>query len=106
MLRHIFIFLLCTGSLTLAAQKKQPHVNYAKEGYVKAKVIKYEVESCGYLLQLGDKKKTKLAPDKLPDDFKKHNMKVWVKYVPVKKPMMGTCMAGQQSEIQAICPRK
>lgn len=71
-----------------------------------ARVIKYEVEACGYLLELPDAKKSKLAPDKLPDELKKDNQKVWVKYTPLKKQLMGVCMAGTQVEIVDIKARK
>jgi len=84
---------------TAGAQEKAKKINYSKEGYVKARVIKYDVDGCGYLLQLEDKKKTKLAPTKLNDEMIKHGRKVWVKYTPVKKPLMSTCMAGQQVEV-------
>jgi len=99
----IAVFTLCTFTISAQTAKK---INYAKEGYVKAKVIKYEVESCGFLIELGDKEKTKLMPDKLADEFKKKNLKVWVKYTLAKKQLPGTCMAGKQSEIIDIKKRK
>lgn len=87
------------------SQEKPKKINYLKEGYVKAKVIKYPVDGCGLLIELPDKEKTKLAPDKLPDHLKKHNRKVWLKYALVKKPLMNTCMAGKQVEVIDIRKR-
>ncbi len=93
-------------SFTSNAQEKKQTVNYAKEGYVKATVINYKVESCGFLLELTDKEKTKLTPQKLADDFKKDKLKVWVKYALAKKEFIGTCMAGKFCEIIDIKKRK
>ena len=107
---YAFTFVFTLLLFTTHAQEKTgssaKKINYAKEGYVKAKIIKYEVESCGFLIELADKEKTKLSPDKLAEDFKKNNLKVWVKFVPVKKQMMGTCMAGKQCEMVDIRRRK
>ena len=107
MLRRIalltLVFTLFTFGVTAQTAKK---INYPKEGYVKAKVIKYEVENCGFLIELTDKEKTKLMPDKLTDEFKKNNQKIWVKYLVAKKQMMSNCMAGKQSEIIDIKKRK
>ncbi|MCD6065349.1 MAG: hypothetical protein K0S33_175 [Bacteroidetes bacterium] len=74
--------------------------DYAAQGYVKATVIKYEVESCGYLLQLEGEKK--LMPQNLSEGFKKDGMAVWVKYETLKKQPMSTCMAGQVVTITDI----
>ncbi len=95
---------LMTFSLN-AQEKKQP-VNYAKEGYVKATVINYKIDGCGFLIQLADKEKTKLVPDKMPDDFKKDKRKIWVKYSISKKQEMSSCMAGKQCEVIEIKKRK
>ena len=93
-------------SLSVSAQNKKSKINYEKEGYVKARVIKYEVENCGYLLELDGKEKTKLTPDKLDDAFKKDKQKVWVKYSFVKKQPMSTCMGGKLVVISDIRKRK
>jgi hypothetical protein len=98
------VFTLFTCKVT--AQEKKHKVNYEKEGYVKAIVIKYEVESCGYLIELTDKAKTKITPYKLPDEFKKDKEKVWLKYTLAKKQLPSTCMAGKQAEIEDIKKRK
>ncbi len=88
------------------AQEKAKKINYEKEGYVKAIVIHYKVEGCGYLIELTDKAKTKIAPDKLADEFKKDKEKVWVKYTLAKKQPMSTCMAGKLAEIVDVKKRK
>jgi hypothetical protein len=99
-----FVFILLV--FTTNAQEKARKINYAKEGYVKAVVIKYEVESCGFLIELAGKEKTKLAPDKLNDDFKKDKLKIWIKYTLAKKQLPGACMAGKQCEVADIKRRK
>lgn len=106
MLRLItfFSFLLSLVSTELHAQSAKK-IDYAKEGYVKARVIKYDVDGCGFLIELGNKEKTKLLPDKLADEFKRNNRKIWLKYSPAKKSLPGTCMAGKQIEIIDIKKR-
>lgn len=96
-------FLLLTFKTN--AQVKSKKINYAKEGFTKATVIHYNVENCGFLIQLGDKTKTKLAPEKLADEFKKDKQKVWIKYTLVKKQPVSTCMAGKLIEILDIQKR-
>ena len=97
-------FLLFTGKVN--AQEKKHKVNYEKEGYVKAFVIKYNVASCGFIIELNDKEKTKLTPYKLPEEFKKDKEKVWIKYSFVKTQIPSTCMAGKQVELEDIKKRK
>ncbi len=108
MLRLIKLFTLVfvLFSLETIAQEKKHKINYEKEGYVKALVIKYEVESCGYLIELDNREKTKIAPYKLPDEFKKDKEKVWIKYTLAKKQLPSTCMAGKQADIEDIKKRK
>ena len=88
------------------AQEKKQKINYEKEGYVKATIIHYKVEGCGYLIELADKAKTKIAPDKLAEEFKKDKEKIWVKYALAKKQPMSTCMAGKLVEVTDIKKRK
>lgn len=102
----ILTFVFSLFVVNSSAQEKPKKINYTKEGYVKAKVIKYEVDGCGFLVELADKQKTKLMPDKLNDKLKKNNQKVWIKYTLPKKQLMSTCMAGQAIEVTDICKRK
>ena len=97
-------FLLFTGKVN--AQEKKHKVNYEKEGYVKALVIKYNVEDCGFIIELDDKEKTKLTPYKLPNEFKKGKEKVWIKYSIVKTQLPSTCMTGRQVELEDIKKRE
>jgi uncharacterized lipoprotein NlpE involved in copper resistance len=98
------VFSLVTCKVT--AQEKKQKINYEKEGYVKARIIHYNVENCGYLIELTDKAKTKIAPDKLAAEFKKDKEKIWVKYTMAKKQPMSTCMAGKLAEIIDVKKRK
>jgi len=77
--------------------------DFEGEGYVKATVIKYALDGCGFLLQLADEKK--LEPTNLSADFKKDNLTVWIKYA-AKKGGMSVCMAGQIVELSDIQMRK
>ncbi|MEO8759552.1 MAG: hypothetical protein ABI388_01145 [Bacteroidia bacterium] len=95
-------FLLITCQVS--AQEKSKKINYKKEGYVKAVIINYNVENCGFLIELCDKAKTKLA-GKLNDEFKKDKQKIWIKYSFQKKQPISTCMAGKTIEITNIKKR-
>jgi hypothetical protein len=86
--------------LLAGCKAKQKATDYEAQGYVKATVIRYEVESCGYLLQLAGEEK--LAPQQLDDRFKKDGLAVWIKYTPLKKQPMSTCMAGKAVTITDI----
>jgi hypothetical protein len=108
MFRIITLFTLVFSLFTFKvnAQEKKQKINYEKEGYVKAIVIHYEVENCGYLIELANKAKTKIAPDKLADEFKKDKEKIWVKYTLAKKQPMSTCMGGKLAEVVDVKKRK
>lgn len=108
MFRISTLFVISFSLLTfkVSAQEKKQKTNYEREGYVKAIVVHYEIESCGYFIELADKAKTRLAPHKLPDEFKKDKGKVWVKYTIAKKQLPSTCMVGKQAEVTDIQKRK
>lgn len=88
----IFRILILLSVVFVSCKAKKAAVDYSKEGYVKATVIKYEVESCGYILQLAGEKK--LQPENLAEEFKKDKLVVWIKYETPKRQPMTTCMAG------------
>lgn len=94
-----------TFSANAQETAKKQKINYAKEGYEKAIVINYNVDGCGFMLQLIDKRKSKISPDKLPDEFKKEKMKVWIKYASAKKQPVTTCMAGHFCDLIDIQKR-
>ena len=102
-MKNVYWFLVFAVLIiqTSCAQKK-----YAQEGYVAATVIDYKVDGCKFLLELNDKEKTKLSPDKLPDELKKDKQKIWVKYSVAKKQMFSICMAGKQIDVLDIQKRK
>ncbi len=100
----IFLSALFISFISFAQEANKKKIsNPAKEGYVKALIIKEELENCGFLIQLKDKKK--LMPDVLSDDFKKNKLKVWVKYTLPKTPPNTTCMAGKSVNIVSILKR-
>ncbi|HEY1040455.1 MAG TPA: hypothetical protein VGF30_13665 [Bacteroidia bacterium] len=88
----IFRLLILMSIVFVACKTKQAPVDYSAEGFVKATVIKYEVESCGYILQLDNEKR--LMPENLADEYKKDKLIIWIKYETPKKQPMTTCMAG------------
>jgi hypothetical protein len=100
------LLIFCLFPTEINAQEKAKKINYEKEGYVKALVINYKVDGCGFLIELTDKAKTKLMPEKLSDELKKDKQKIWLKYAPVKKQPMSTCMAGKYIEVTDIQKRK
>jgi hypothetical protein len=108
MFRIITLFTIALSLFVFKAnaQEKKQKINYEKEGYIKARVIHYKVEGCGYLIELTDKAKTKIAPDKLADEFKKDKTKIWIKYTIAKKQPMSTCMAGKLAEMLDVKKRK
>ncbi|MGZ3864859.1 MAG: hypothetical protein ACXVC6_11235 [Bacteroidia bacterium] len=108
MFRTIIQITLALVFITFSAngqEAKKQKINYAKEGYEKATVINYNVDGCGFMLQLMDKRKSKISPDKFPDEFKKEKMKVWIKYASAKKQPVTTCMAGHFCELIDIQKR-
>lgn len=106
MFRTILQFTVALFLLTfVVSAQESKKTNYAKEGYEKAVVINYKVDGCGFMLQLLDKRKSKISPDKLPDEFKKEKMKVWIKYSASKKQPITTCMAGHFCDLIDIKKR-
>lgn len=106
-MKGVYWFLLFAVLMihTSCTQKKLQN-KFTQKGYVAATIIDYKVDGCKFLLELSDEEKTKLSPDKLPDDLKKDKQKVWIKYSISKKQMPSTCMAGKQIELLAIQKRK
>ena len=81
-----------------------PVVDYEKEGYVSAYVKDMRaLDGCDHLLVLDSGKK--LQPTKLEEDFKRDNLKVWVKYS-VSKGLAGICMSGTIVNLSAIEKRQ
>jgi hypothetical protein len=99
----LFAFIIIFS--TSCAQKKI-QAKFMQDGYMAATIIDYKVDGCKFLLELNDKEKTKLSPNRLPDELKKDKQKVWVKYIIAKKQMPSTCMAGKQIELLDIQKRK
>jgi hypothetical protein len=98
----ILILTACQGAKKNAVA--QPGKDYAGLGYVQAKIIKYDVDGCKWLLQLDELHR--LVPSApLPSVFQQENILVWIKYT-LKKGGAGFCMAGQIVELADIKHRK
>ena len=80
-----------------------PVPDYAAEGYLKAAIIKHNLDGCSWMIELEDK--SKKEPQNLGEEFKKEGMKIWVKYS-VPKGAMSICMAGEIVKIEDIKERK
>lgn len=104
--KHTKLLLAAVFMLSLAAciTKKATTSDTEMEtkGYVKAMVISYEVDGCGYMLELTDK--SKLEPDGLQPEFQKDSLKVWIKYKAVPD-RMSVCMAGATIDLLEIKKR-
>jgi len=88
-------FLFAGTKSTNAVTITDTHI---QDGFIKATVIDYELDGCKFMLQLTDGKK--LEPVNLPEEFKKDNYNVWIKYQHYKGSSV--CMAGQMVTVTAI----
>ena len=102
-MNKVFFFIIITLLLFSCKNKKAIIKNFEAEGFVKATVIKYEVESCGYLIRLENE--LLLSPDSLPKAYEKNNFLVWIKYNNTKKQSLSTCMAGKTINLIEILER-
>jgi hypothetical protein len=73
------------------------------QGFVKAMVISYEVDGCGYMLELSSDK-SRLEPDGLQPEYQKDSMNVWIKYK-ANPDRMSVCMAGATIDLLEIKKR-
>ncbi len=95
----LFLLLLnCCAYAQIDNDKKK--FDPKKEGYVKASVVNAQIEDCGYIIVLPDN--TKLHPDVLASEFKKHKLKVWIKYSIPKNQLPNTCMVGKSIKVEGI----
>ncbi len=103
-MKNIFLVIVTIQFLFSCKNKNIPIRNYENEGFVKAEIIKYEVESCGYLIKLEDN--LLLSPEILSEDFKKDKLMVWLKYSILKQKSPSFCMAGKPIKVEEIAERK
>jgi hypothetical protein len=110
MKRTICLLLLIASILLLPAcscgkkNQKQtsnavPAKDYPALGYVKATLVKFDVDGCKWLLQSEDGKK--LVPQQMPEGFSTDGMKVWLKFETLKDAV-GICMAGDMVKVIAL----
>jgi hypothetical protein len=91
----IMIYFSCKNHL------KQTSIRYTEQGYEEG-VIKDDsnIAGCGYSILLANEQL--ITPQNLPDNFKKDNLKVWVKYTVLPKQPITNCMRGKVVNIIAI----
>jgi hypothetical protein len=121
MKQHLFIISLTILAVSFGLpgccckkQKKEPELTQQEkeaqdiimknEGYVKATVINYNLDGCGWMIELEDKTKKEVS-EGIPETFKVEGKKVWAKFSPVKG-MNSICMAGQIVNLWDIKERK
>ncbi len=75
-----------------------------ERGFLSATVIKYEIDGCSWLIELKDGKR--LQPMAFKEEFKKDELKVWIKFSYRKKGEVGICMAGTMVDVTEIEIRK
>jgi hypothetical protein len=97
------VFISMVQSCFLFAGLKSAHTvpdqdTHEQNGFVKATIINYTLDGCGFMLRLEDGKK--LEPVNLAEEFKKDNIKVWIKYQHYKGNSI--CMAGEMVTVTAI----
>jgi hypothetical protein len=104
--KHTKLLLIVILALSFAAcgakKATSSDTDMEAQGFVKAMVIKYDVDGCGYMLELTDK--SRLEPDGMQPDFQKDSMKVWIKYKTVPD-RMSVCMAGATIDLLEIKKR-
>lgn len=93
MLQSCFLFSGVKSTYTAPDQD-----THEQNGFVKATIINYALDGCGFMLLLKDGKK--LEPVNLSEEFKKDSIKVWIKYQHYKGNSI--CMAGEMVTVTAI----
>lgn len=104
--KHTKLFLAAIFAFVLIACKHQKAVSDSDmeaQGFVKAMVIAYEIDGCGYMLELTSDK-SKLEPDGLQPEFQKDSTPVWIKYK-AAPDRMSICMAGATIDLLEIKKR-
>ena len=97
----VFISMLQSCFLFQGAKSKHTEPladTHVQNGFIKATVINYALDGCAFMLQLEDGKK--LEPVNLSEEFKKDNIKVWIKYQHYKGNSI--CMAGEMVTVTSI----
>ncbi|MES2397571.1 MAG: hypothetical protein V4549_16295 [Bacteroidota bacterium] len=97
------VFISMLQSCFLFPNVKSTHTasdpdNHEQNGFVKATIINYTLDGCNFMLLLEDGKK--MEPVNLSEEFKKDNIKVWIKYQHYKGNSI--CMAGEMVTVTAI----
>jgi len=89
-------FLSCTTTSKTLAQAtdsttKQQAIDYEKQGYIPAKVIRYAVDGCQYLIELRSGKH--LEAVNMAQELKQDQLEIWIKYG-FTKQTTSICMGG------------
>ena len=79
----------CGHKITAGAEKPETKV---LKNYAAATVLVYKRDGCDFALELEGGEK--LEPGKLPEEFQKDGLKVWVKYK-IRKNVNSICMIGK-----------
>lgn len=114
--RLLFVFLIlfvsCRGGKLVNKNQKEIIIeqqnqenNLESEGFVKA-FVKDEtgLDGCTFMLYL-ESDSTVLLPQNLDPKYAKDEIKIWLKYHPIK-PMMSICMRGKPVYIEDLLIRE
>lgn len=100
----LFVIAILATLFTACMQKKTvSDADMEAKGFVKAMVVKYDVDGCGYMLQLLSDKQ-RLEPDGMQPEYQKDSLNVWIKYT-VVPDRMSVCMAGSTIDLLEIKKR-
>jgi hypothetical protein len=94
-----FMVALTACSAQRKSAKKEPEkpINYLEQGFVQAKVTFLQLDGCSYMLQLTNEEALEPSQN-LPEEFKKNDLAVWLKYK-LNKNGMSVCMAGKMVDV-------
>jgi hypothetical protein len=105
--KHTKLFVIAIFAVLISACKTQQKTvsdsDMETQGFVKAMVVSYPVDGCGFMLELVSDK-SRLEPDGLQPEFQKDSMNVWIKYTAVPD-RMSVCMAGATIDLLEIKKR-
>ena len=88
-----------TATNEVTKEEATTSVSKTNPGASKATVVSYQFDGCSWILLLENGKK--LQPNKLPPEFQKDQLKVWIKFV-IQKNVVSTCMTGDPIALTEI----
>ena len=91
LLSIIVSFAIATFFSCKCKTKSPVSIDYSAQGYTAATIIDFEVDGCKWMIQFASGEK--YEPQNLAEEFKKDQLKVWIKYE-IQKKAISICMGG------------